>query len=158
MKRFTEFKTNTVKKVNEQEVTNDPVEVKQEVVKSEVSTFFSKLFEVRQIAHIFHLQVNGQMGSGWEHDALNEFYTSILEFTDEIIEVYQGQYGIVEGYEVIDPSVKNDKTSLEYLKENVEYIKKERKAISSEDTHIHNLIDEVIALFYKTIYKLTYTK
>jgi len=59
---------------------------------------------------------------------------------------------------VIDPSVKNDKTSLEYLKENVEYIKKERKAISSEDTHIHNLIDEVIALFYKTIYKLTYTK
>ena len=55
MKRFTEFKTNTVKKVNEQEVINDPVEVKQEVVKSEVSTFFSKLFEVRQIAHIFHL-------------------------------------------------------------------------------------------------------
>jgi len=158
MKRFTEFKTKTVKKINEQEVSNEPTEVKQEVVKSEVSTFLSKLFEVRQISHIFHLQVNGQMGSGWEHDALGEFYNSILEHTDEIIEVYQGQYGIVEGYEIIDPSVKGDKNSLEYLKENVEYIKKERKAIPIEDTHIHNLIDEVIALFYRTIYKLTYTK
>jgi hypothetical protein len=120
--------------------------------------FFSKLFEARQMAHIFHLQVKAEMGSGWEHDALNEFYDSILGFTDEIIETYQGQYGIVEGYETIDTSATGQMKSLEYIKQTVDFIRAERKSIKEEDTHLHNIIDEIVALHYKTIYKLTNLK
>ena len=120
--------------------------------------FFSKLFEARQMAHIFHLQVKAEMGSGWEHDALKEFYDSILEFTDDLIETYQGQYGIVEGYDVIDSSATGQMKSLEYLKQTVDFVRNERKSINAEDTHLHNVIDEIIALFYKTIYKLTNLK
>ena len=110
------------------------------------------------MAHIFHLQVKAEMGSGWEHDALNNFYTEILEFTDDLIETYQGQYGIVEGYEIIDTSATGQIKSLEYLNKTVDFIRSERKIISAEDTHLHNIIDEIVALFYKTIYKLTNLK
>jgi hypothetical protein len=110
------------------------------------------------MAHIFHLQVKAEMGSGWEHDALNDFYTGILGFTDDLIETYQGQYGIVEGYETIDTSATGQMKSLEYLKQTVDFIRSERKCIKEEDTHLHNVIDEVVALFYKTIYKLTNLK
>jgi hypothetical protein len=110
------------------------------------------------MAHIFHLQVKAEMGSGWEHDALKDFYDGILEFADDLIETYQGQYGIVEGYEIIDPSATGQMKSIEYIKQTVDYIRAERKAIKEEDTHLHNVIDEIIALFYKTIYKLTNLK
>ena len=169
MKRFTEFQKKS-KKINEQELTlpknTEETSTKQEQpepqqqVSSESTPvkFFSKLFEARQMAHIFHLQVKAEMGSGWEHDALNDFYDGLLEFVDDLIETYQGQYGIVEGYDVIDPSVTGQMKSLEYLKQTVDFIRSERKCIKEEDTHLHNVIDEVIALFYKTIYKLTNLK
>ncbi len=166
MKRFTEFQKKS-KRINEQELTlpkNTEETTKQEQPEPQQVTeqtpvkFFSTLFEARQMAHIFHLQVKAEMGSGWEHDALNDFYDSLLEFVDDLIETYQGQYGIVEGYDVIDPSATGQMKSLEYLKQTVDFIRNERKCIKEEDTHIHNVIDEVVALFYKTIYKLTNLK
>jgi hypothetical protein len=75
-----------------------------------------------------------------------------------LIETYQGQYGIVEGYDVIDPSATSQTKSLEYLKQTVDFVRSERKSINAEDTHLHNVVDEIIALFYKTIYKLTNLK
>jgi len=171
MKRFSDFQKKT-KRVNEQELTlpqnteTKPEETtKQEQPEPQPQNgestpvkFFSKLFEARQMAHIFHLQVKAEMGSGWEHDALNDFYDGILEFVDDLIETYQGQYGIVEGYEVIDTSATGQMKSLEYLKQTVDLIRSERKSIKEEDTHLHNVIDEIVALFYKTIYKLTNLK
>jgi hypothetical protein len=170
MKRFSDFQKKT-KRINEQELTlpqntdTKPEETtKQEQPEPQQSgestpvKFFSKLFEARQMAHIFHLQVKSEMGSGWEHDALNTFYDEILEFTDDLIETYQGQYGIVEGYETIDTSATGQMKSLEYIKQTVDFIRAERKSIKEEDTHLHNVIDEIIALFYKTIYKLTNLK
>ena len=170
MKRFsTVQKECKVRKINEQELTlpqnteitkqeqTEP-QAKEQTGESTPVKFFSKLFEARQMAHIFHLQVKAEMGSGWEHDALKDFYDGILEFADDLIETYQGQYGIVEGYEIIDPSATGQMKSIEYIKQTVEYIRSERKAIKEEDTHLHNVIDEIIALFYKTIYKLTNLK
>jgi len=168
MKRFSDFQKKT-KKINEQELTlpqnTEETSTKQEQPEPQPQNgestpvkFFSKLFEARQMAHIFHLQVKAEMGSGWEHDALNTFYDGILEFTDDLIETYQGQYGIVEGYETIDTSATGQMKSLEYIKQTVDFIRSERKSIKEEDTHLHNVIDEIVALFYKTIYKLTNLK
>ncbi len=120
---------------------------------STVVKFFSKLFESREMAHIYHLQVTDS-GAFAAHKALEEYYDGILDFIDTIIEVYQGQYGIVDGYDVIDTSNIKSKEPIAYFEELVEYIKNARKCIAEEDTHLHNIIDEVIALIYKTLYKL----
>ena len=124
----------------------------------DVVKFFSKLFESREMAHIYHLTVKGEMGSHAAHLALNEYYDGILGFIDEMIEVYQGQYGIIEGYETIDTSETQSKDKIDYFEELVKQIREDRKSINSEDTHIHNIVDEAIALMYKTLYKLKYNK
>lgn len=122
------------------------------------SKLFSKLFESREMAHIYHLQVKGEMGSHAKHTALNDYYEGILGFVDEMIEVYQGQYEIIENYDIIDTSETTSKDTIEYFNELAQFIKVERKCISDEDTHIHNIIDEAVALVYKTLYKLKYNK
>jgi hypothetical protein len=119
---------------------------------------FSKLFESREMAHIYHLQVNGDMGSHAKHTVLGEYYDGVLDFIDSIIEVFQGQYGIIEEYDVIDTKDTKSKDTIEYFNELARFIKEERKCINAEDTHLHNIIDEVVALVYRTLYKLKYTK
>ncbi len=125
---------------------------------SNPSKFFSKLFESREMAHIYHLQVKGEMGSHAKHTALGEYYEGILGFIDDLIEIWQGQYGIIEEYDVIDTKDTTSKDTIEYFNELARFIKEERKCISDEDTHLHNIIDEVVSLIYKTLYKLKYNK
>ena len=119
---------------------------------------FSKLFESREMAHIYHLQVNGEQGSHAAHTALNEYYDGILDLIDTLIETYQGQHGIVDGYETIDTNETRTKEKIAYFEELVEFVKHGRKSISAEDTHLQNIIDEVVALIYRTLYKLKFTK
>ena len=119
---------------------------------------FSKLFESREMAHIYHLQVSGEPGSHAKHTALGEYYDGVLDLIDSIIETFQGQYGIVEEYATIDTKETGSKDTIEYFNELARFIKEERKCINDEDTHLHNIIDEVVALVYRTLYKLKYTK
>jgi hypothetical protein len=145
---------------SEVEEENVNVEEKPEILGegSNPSKFFSKLFESREMAHIYHLQVNGEMGSHAKHTALGDYYEGVLSFIDDIIEIWQGQYGIIEEYNVIDTSETKSKETIEYFNELARFIKEERKCIPTEDTHLHNIIDEVVALVYKTLYKLKYNK
>jgi hypothetical protein len=125
---------------------------------STVVKLFSKLFESREIAHIYHLQVRGDEGSHAAHLALGYYYEQVLNLIDELVEVYQGQYGIVEGYDVIDTKVTSNKDKVEYFTELLDSIKNERKLIVADDTHLHNIVDEIVALGYKTLYRLKFNK
>ena len=149
----------------EQQQQEEKVEDKEDVKQLEpstegkdVSNFFSKLFESREMAHVYHLQVRGDEGSFARHEALGKYYEGILDFIDDIIEIYQGQYGIVENYDVIDTSTTKSKEPIAYFEEVAEYIKHARKCIKDEDTHMHNIIDEIVALIYKTLYRLKFNK
>lgn len=121
-------------------------------------SFFSKLFESREMAHVYHLQVRGEEGSFAKHEALGKYYEGVLEFIDDVIEIYQGQYGVVDGYDVIDTKGTSTKDAIAYFEELAEYIKNARKCIAAEDTHLHNIIDEIVALIYKTLYRLKFNK
>ena len=124
----------------------------------DVSKFISKLLESREMAQVYHWTVKGDMGSHAAHLALEAYYDGVIGFIDDVVEIYQGQYGIIEGYDIIDTTDAKSKDRLDYFKETVEFVKSARKCIKAEDTHIHNIVDELIALQYKTIYKLTYNK
>jgi hypothetical protein len=160
MEKFTNIKRKVKKNKNiKKKISNIKENKEPKVDKSEPSKFFSKLFESREMAHIFHLKVRGQMGSNAEHEALGDYYDDVLEIIDELVEVYQGQYEIVEEYDVIDTSDTNTKTSLEYFIDLGEFIKNTKNlAILEEDTHLHSIVDDILNLVYKTVYKLKYTK
>ena len=134
--------------------TNPEIAISQgEVTKSEPAKFVSKMFESREMAHIFHLQAVGD-GSYAKHKALDTYYKNILELIDTLIEVYQGQYDIIENYETID-SNSNKMEAVQYFIELAEFIKSTRKiAFLEEDTHLQNIIDEMVQLMYQTLYKL----
>jgi DNA-binding ferritin-like protein len=149
--------TKTEIKEEEKEENKDDNEV--EVSEGgDVVKFISKLLESREMAQVYHWTVKGDMGSHAAHLALEAYYDGVIEHIDEIVEVYQGQYGIIEGYDQIATDETRSKEKLEYFKEVAEFVKSERNCIKQEDTHLHNLIDEVVALLYRTIYKLTYNK
>jgi hypothetical protein len=167
MKRFSE-----IKKINEQEIQLNKEEksenevtkigneeVNSEETKSDPSKFFSKIFESRQMAHIYHLQVKGDTGSHASHTALNNYYDNLLLLLDELIETYQGQYDIVENYELIDTKDTKSKDKIQYFTEFNQFIKETRNtALSKDDTHLQNIIDEIVALTFRLIYKLKFNK
>jgi hypothetical protein len=175
MKKFTEFKFN---KINEQEVTlnqkpeenststhlEKPKEETPETTsetsdKSEVSTFISKMLESREMAQVYHWSVKGDMGShACLHLALEAYYNDIIELIDELVEVHQGQYQLIEEYNVIDTKETKSKEKVDYYTEVANFIKENRKSFSSEDTHIQNIIDEMVSKVYRLLYKLKYNK
>jgi hypothetical protein len=87
---------------------------------NDVIKFISKIFESRQMAHVYHLQVKGDMGSHAKHIALQEYYEGddegeggVLDSLDTLIEIYQAQYGLIEGYDIIDTKESNSKDPIE---------------------------------------------
>lgn len=175
MKKFSDF--NRFRRINEQEISlvnQKPTETPaqpQEVPASEKPEsapdqsadspvkFFSKLLESREMAQVYHWSVKGDEGSHAAHLALEAYYDGVIEFIDDMVEVYQGQYELLEGYDIIDTSETRSKDRVEYFQGVAQYIKEKRNvALSAEDTHLQNVVDEVLALVYKTIYKLKYNK
>lgn len=160
MKKFTQIKKSRIIKENIEETPNklNDEEVHLVEERSEVVKFFSKLFESREMAHIYHLQVRGEEGSHAKHISLEEYYDEVLELIDELIEVYQGQYGIVDGYDIIDTSDTKTKDVIDYFESLSNHIKHSKKCIVEEDTHLHSIIDDIICLIYKTLFKLKFNK
>jgi hypothetical protein len=142
----------------EQKNEEEPKQLEPSTEGNEVSKFFSKIFESKEMAHIYHLQVRGEEGSYAKHEALGDYYEEILELLDDTIEIYQGQYGLIEGYDIIDTSNTKSKEPLAYFEELAEWLKHGKKCISEEDTHLHSMIDDIVCLIYKTVYKLKFMK
>jgi len=117
---------------------------------SNISTVFSKLFEARDFAHYAHLRTKSYAS----HKALNGFYDDFLELTDQLIETYQGQYGIQKF--AIQSVVESD--VVEYFEDLGKFLTESHKAVEEKDTHLHNIIDELTALAYQTLYKLKFLK
>lgn len=121
-------------------------------LKTNISTpneFFGRLFQLRDQIHLIHLRVTG-VGSYAAHKALNEFYDSILNLTDGLIESYQGKYGIITLK--VKESSEGDAISL--LKELALLTDGGSVYNMFKETWIQNQIDEISALTYSTLYKL----
>lgn len=117
-----------------------------------VKTLIQKLFESRQVAHNVHLQTKSYA----LHKALNSYYDDVLDLTDKFIETYSGQYGIVTGYEKLDISPVSEKEIEGYLKDCAEIFSLARENI--KDSHLQNILDEIVGLVYQTLYKVRFLK
>jgi hypothetical protein len=117
-----------------------------------MANFVSTLFHSRTQAHTFHLQTN----SFAAHKALNEYYDSIIDLVDSLIESYQGRYGILKGYKgMADVLEYDENVVVKYFEALCMYVEKNRPLLP-QDSYIQNQIDELIALIESTKYKLIY--
>jgi hypothetical protein len=108
-----------------------------------------KMFEARHVAHVLHLKSKSYS----EHEALGSFYEGLLGFLDDFVETYQGKYGLVGDMPL---EVDSFPEAVEYLEDCALYFSVGRDAL--KDHHLQHMVDEVISMTYKTIYKLKFLK
>lgn len=117
-----------------------------------IGQFIAVLFLARDLAHRAHLRTTGK-GSYAAHMALGDFYPAIVGLADSLAESYQGAM-----LELIDiPLLDNEFPSdiKEALQAQRKWIAANRyKAVPKEETQMQNIIDEIVALYDQTIFKL----
>ena len=113
--------------------------------------FIGNLFLARDVTHSVHLNTRSYA----KHKALNKFYISIIELADDFAETYQGKYGLIGPIEL--QSAKKTNNVVEFLEDMVKTIMDSRyDVVEKECTPLQNIIDEIRALFYSTLYKLRF--
>ena len=113
------------------------------------------LFLSREVAHRAHLAATGT-GSFAKHSALGEFYPAVGDHGDTITEAYQGRHGLIE-----IPYLKYDDEGdivkcLEKYMDDIEELR--YGAVDKKDTTIQNLIDDALATYLSTLYKLRHLR
>jgi hypothetical protein len=118
-----------------------------------VAKFISTLLASRTQAHIFHWQAIGEDSSA-KHMALGAYYEEIVGLVDDLVESYQGRFGIITGFD--GPSTfREDNDPLKYFKALNQYVEVIRTKLP-QDSYIQNQVDEIVALIETTLYKLEY--
>lgn len=113
--------------------------------------FIGTLFLGRDVAHSVHLNTR----SFAKHTALGGFYTKIIKLADQFAEAYQGKYGLIGPITLM--SAKKTNNVVEFLESQVEDIMQMRyEVVDKECTPLQNIIDEILALYYSTLYKLKF--
>jgi hypothetical protein len=117
-----------------------------------IGQFIAVLFLARDLAHRAHLRTTGP-GSFARHDALGDFYEGIIDLADSLAEAYQGCELVLIDIPLLDNEFPGE--IKESLQAQLKWIKANRyKAVEREETHLQNIIDEIVALYDRTIFKL----
>jgi hypothetical protein len=113
--------------------------------------FVGLLFLGRNVAHSTHLNTR----SFSKHMALNTFYDSVIDLADSFAEAYQGRHGLMG--QIAVPANKKAANIIEFLQGQLDEIEKCRYEVCDKsDTAIQNIIDEIVALYLSTLYKLRF--
>ena len=114
----------------------------------------SLLLHSRTQAHSFHIGVKG-VGALSAHLALGNYYDTIGGLVDGLVEVYQGQYGLIKLQPVSGLDTNNDiKNIISYFDKLCQAVAKLRKDEKLQMSWLQNDIDTVVTLLYSTKYKL----
>lgn len=113
--------------------------------------FIGSLFLARDVAHSVHLNTR----SFAKHSALHDFYDGVIDLADKFAEAYQGKYGLIGPIALM--SAKKTNNIVEFLEDQVEELMKMRyEVVEKECTPLQNIIDEILGLYYSTLYKLKF--
>ena len=113
--------------------------------------FIGTLFLARDVAHSVHLNTRSYA----KHKALKKFYEGVVDLADTLAEAYQGRHGLIGPISLM--SAKKTNNILEFLEGQLADIEEMRyKVVDKSDTALQNIIDEIVALYLSTIYKLKF--
>ena len=113
--------------------------------------FIGSLFLARDVAHSVHLNTRSYA----KHQALHGFYDGVIDLADKFAEAYQGKYGLIGPIALM--SARKTNNIVEFLEDQVEELTKMRyEVVEKECTPLQNIIDEILGLYYSTLYKLKF--
>ena len=115
------------------------------------SDFVGMLFLARDVTHSVHLNTRSYA----KHKALQKFYEGIVGLADTFAETYQGRHGLIGGISL--QSAKKTNNVTEFLAGQLAEIEECRdEVVDAKDTALQNIIDEIVALYLQTLYKLRF--
>ena len=113
--------------------------------------FVGMLFLARDVAHSVHLNTRSYS----KHVALNIFYERIIGVADDFAEAYQGRHGLIGPIAI--PAAKKTTNIIEFLQAQLDEIEKGRYEICDEsDSTLQQLIDNIVEIYLRTLYKLRF--
>tara|TARA_R110000822_G_scaffold286985_1_gene408281 strand:- start:305 stop:667 length:363 start_codon:yes stop_codon:yes gene_type:complete len=113
--------------------------------------FIGLLFLARDVTHSVHLNTRSYS----KHIALGIFYDRIIGAADDFAEAYQGRYGLIGPISL--HSAKKTTNVIEFLEDSLKEIEDARyKVCDKEDTSLQQLIDNIVEVYLRTLYKLKF--
>ena len=113
--------------------------------------FVGLLFLARDVTHSVHLNTRSYS----KHVALNIFYDRIIGAADDFAEAYQGRHGLIGPITL--HSAKKTNNVIEFLEDSLKQIEECRYEICDKsDSSLQQLIDNIIEIYLRTLYKLKF--
>lgn len=119
-------------------------------MEDESSEFVAAMLHSGTVAHFMHLSTD----SFSVHQALNTYYTEIIDLVDQYAEAYMGRYGQIKKW---PQEFHNAKEPVKYLESLKDFVEDARKDLP-QDSELQNLVDEIADLINSTLYKLRFLK
>jgi hypothetical protein len=108
-----------------------------------------KVFCTRNCVHLAHWRTKSYA----QHKALGAFYDDIIDGIDKLVEAHMGASGkVIDEFDL--PATKPVKDILKHLSDEANWINEHREHIANEIPALENIVDEITAIYLKTIYKL----
>lgn len=112
-----------------------------------INELIARVFEARNCAHLEHWNTKSYAA----HQALGDFYDEVIDLVDSLVEAHSGAFGKVGK---VDLGPRQTKVCITLLGEHVVWISKHREHIAQDIDAIENIVDEIVALYLRTLYKL----
>ena len=113
--------------------------------------FVGLLFLARDVTHSVHLNTRSYS----KHVALNIFYDRIVGAADDFAEAYQGRHGLIGPITL--HSVKKTNNVIEFLEDSLKQIEDARYEVCDKsDSSLQQLIDNIVEIYLRTLYKLKF--
>lgn len=103
-------------------------------------------------AHILHLSTTSYAA----HKALENFYENIGGLVDDLVETYQGKYGLLTDYRPTFVLAEEPISYMMYLKDELKRCR--TSGNFPQDSELQNIADEIAQLIDSTLYKLRFLK
>lgn len=114
-----------------------------------VDKLIRRAFKLRDAAHMEHWRATGE-GSYARHQALGEFYDELVEQLDRYVESHQGAFGLV--------AEKSSEDIAEAIRKEMLWITEQRSEIARGVPALENILDELVGLHLRTLYKLEHLR
>ena len=113
-----------------------------------IEQLIARAFASRNCAHLTHWKTRSLA----EHLATGEFYDEVIDIVDNLVECYQGNFGLIK--EV--PLSNHQGDILTCLEADAIWIAENEDEITGEVDALENILQELLGLYLKTIYKLKF--
>lgn len=113
-----------------------------------IEEMISMCFKTRNQAHLSHWKTK----SFAEHKALGHFYEDLIGLLDKLVEACQGSKSII-GH--VNLACKDESVEIiKNLTDDANWISRNRSKIAHGVPALENILDEIVALYLTTLYKI----